>query len=205
MDNPSFTLIADPGSLLIEKDCSGIAGSCNGLICLTGYRSVYRSANAEFYYDYWLRLWNPATRNISPKLACFHDIRGFFFNFGCDDSTGTFKVVASRYIHDRLTSEVRVFSLGDNVWRNIESLPVVHLDLDCEGFWHTNVFLNSTLNWLAIYNDIPITLYWYGDLEDITVEQIVIVSLDLGTETYHQYRLPQGFDEVPFILFLQGN
>jgi len=36
-------------------------------------------------------------------------------------------------------------------------------------------------------------------VEDITVEQIVIVSLDLGTETYNQYRLPQGFDEVPLI------
>jgi len=48
-------------------------------------------------------------------------------------------VVASRYTRDRLTSEVRVFSLGDNVWRNIESFPVVHLNLDYEGFEHTDV------------------------------------------------------------------
>ncbi|KEH28793.1 putative F-box domain-containing protein [Medicago truncatula] len=196
LDNPSFTLITDPRSLLNEKDCSGIAGSCNGLICLTGYRSIYWSDDDELY-DYWLRLWNPATRKISPKIGCFRDLPGFVFNFGCDDSTDTFKVVASRYIRDRLTSEVRVFSLGDNVWRNIESFPVVHLNLYYEGFEHTDVFLNSTFNWLAIYNDIPITWYWFPDLEDITVEQIVIVSLDLGTESYNQYRLPRGFDEMP--------
>ena len=41
LDNPSFTLITDPRSLLNEKDCSGIAGSFNGLICLTGYRLVH--------------------------------------------------------------------------------------------------------------------------------------------------------------------
>ena len=167
---------------------------------MTGYRSavagsVYHSADAEFYYDYWLRLWNPATRNISPKIGCF---RGFVFNCGCDNSTGTFKVVASRYIDDNhLTSEVRVFSLGDNVWRNIESFPVVPLNLNFEKFNHTGVFLNGTLNWLAIHNDIPITGYPYRAVEFITVEQIVIVSLDLGTETYDQYKLPQGFDELP--------
>ena len=192
IDNPSFTLVADSHSLLNEKDCSGIAGYCNGLICLTGYRS----ADVECY-DYWLRLWNPATRIISPKIGCFRDLRGFIFNFGCDNSTGTFKVVASRYIRDHLTSEVRILSLDHKVWRNIESFPVVHLRLDHQGFGHIDVFLNGTLNWLAVHNDIPVT--WYHDpvVQDITVEQIVIVSLDLGTESYNQYRLPQGVDEVP--------
>jgi len=196
LDNPSFTVVADRHSMLNEKDCSGIAGFCNGLICLTGYRFIYDSADTECY-EYWLRLWNPATRKISPKIGCFRDLRSFVFNCGCDNSTGTFKVVASRYIHDHLTSEVRVFSLRDNVWRNIESFPAVPLRLDYQGFGHTDVVLNGTLNWLAVHNDIPIT--WYGDLavEDITVEQIVIVSLDLGTESYNQYRLPLGFDEVP--------
>jgi len=106
-------------------------------------------------------------------------------------------VVASRYIRDHLTSEVRVFSLGDDVWRNIESFPVVPLDLNFEQFNHTGVFFNGTLNWLAVHNEIPIT--WYGDLavKDFTVEQIVIVSLDLGTESYNQSKLPRGFDEVP--------
>jgi F-box interacting protein len=191
LDNPSFTLFADSNSLLNQKDCSRIAGSCNGLICLTGHRS----ADGECY-DYWLRLWNPATRNISPKIGCFRDSGWFVFNFGCHNSTGTFKVVAARYSHDQLTTDVRVFSLGDNVWRNIESFPVVPIGLTYEESRHIDVFLNGTLNWLAIHNDIPIPWYHHPAANDITVEQIVIISLDLRTETYHQYRLPQGFDEV---------
>jgi F-box interacting protein len=197
LDNPSFTLVADPRFLLDEKDCSRLAGSCNGLIYLVGF-DLAGFANYEYNYDYWLRLWNPATRKISQKIGCFCDSGNFVFNFGCDNSTGTFKVVASRYIRDQLTTDVRVFNIGDNVWRNIESFPVVPLYCDIEQFHHTGVFLNGTLNWLAIHNDIPITCYIGQEaVVDITVEQIVVVSLDLGTETYNQYRLPQGFDEVP--------
>jgi len=43
------------------------------------------------------------------------------------------------------------------------------------------VYLNSTFNWLAINN----------------TNQIVIVSLHLGTEAYQRFKLPTGFDEVP--------
>jgi hypothetical protein len=39
-------------------------------------------------------------------------------------------------------------------------------------------------NWLAIHNN---TLYNGYDVKDFTVEQFVIVSLDLGTETYNHY------------------
>jgi F-box interacting protein len=143
-------------------------------------------------YEYWLRLWNPATREISEKFGCFTDYRGFNFNFGCDNSTGTFKVVASRYIRDKSTSDVRVLSFGDSVWRNIEIFPVLPLHLGYEAFEHNAVFLNGTLNWLAIPNNIPNT--WSSQL---TVEQRIIVSLDLGTETYNMYKLPLGFDKVP--------
>jgi len=34
-------------------------------------------------------------------------------------------------------------------------------------------------------------------LNDITIEQYVILSLDLSTETHTQLLLPQGFDKVP--------
>ena len=53
------------------------------------------------------------------------------------------------------------------------------------------VYLSGTLNWLAIYNSL------HYNFEDITVDQFVIVSLNLETETYNQYMLPRGFDEVP--------
>jgi len=54
------------------------------------------------------------------------------------------------------------------------------------------VYCSATFNWLAIHDGIN-----GYDLEYITVEQLVIVSLDLGTETYSQYNLPCGFDELP--------
>lgn len=34
-------------------------------------------------------------------------------------------------------------------------------------------------------------------MKDVIVEQFVIVSLDLGTETYDQYRLPHDFYDLP--------
>jgi F-box interacting protein len=146
-------------------------------------------------YEYWLRLWNPATRAISEKFGCFTDSRGLNFNFGCDNSTGTFKVVTSRYIRDKRTSDVRVLSFGDSVWRNIESFPVVPLHLNYEAFENDAVFLNGTLNWLAIRNDISGT--WFSRLKYLTVEQLIIVSLDLRTEAYNIYTLPRGFAKLP--------
>jgi F-box interacting protein len=193
LDNPSFILFADHHYLLDEKDCTYIAGSCNGLICLTGYRFL-PAMNYPYSYEHWLRLWNPATREISEKFGCFTDFRDFYFHFGCDNSTGTFKVVASRYIRDKSTS-VRVFSFGDSVWRNIESFPVVPLHVDRWAHGHNAVFFNGTLNWLAIHNYTRET--WFSRLKYLTVEQLIIVSLDLGTETYNMYKLPLGFDKVP--------
>ncbi|XP_045830237.1 F-box/kelch-repeat protein At3g23880-like [Trifolium pratense] len=195
LDNPSFTLFADHHYLLNEKDCSFVAGSCNGLICLYGFRFSPTYTIHHQTHEYWLRLWNPATRAISEKIGCFIDYRDFCFNFGCDNSTGTFKAVASRYIPDKLTSDVRVFSFDENVWRNIQSFPVVPFNLSGSGE-HEAVFFNGTLNWLAVRNDIPYTWYRHHP-ENLTVEQFVIVSLNLGTEIYNMYTLPQGFDEVP--------
>jgi F-box interacting protein len=181
-----------------EKDCSRLAGSCNGLICLIGEDLVTSTAECE-EFEYWFRLWNPATRAISEKIGCFIDNRGFGFNFGCDNSTGNFKLVASRYIpNDQLKSDVRVFSFNENVWRNIQGFPVFPLNFSSYepfAFADDGVFFNGSLNWLAIRtNHVPYIRYHQP--YDLTVEQFVIVSLDLGTETYNMYRLPQGFDEV---------
>jgi len=200
--NPSFTLSADPYYPVI-KGCTRVVGSCNGLICLTD-----DSFNGE-YREYWFRLWNPSTRTTSPILGNFCIFRnysldepGWFdgyykFSFGCDNSTGTYKVVASRYNRRELRSNVRILSLRDNVWRDIESFPVDPILLkssSSEIGEYAAVYFRSTINWLAIQNEF---YYTVSNIKDITVEQFVIVSLDLGSETYNQYLLPRGFDEVP--------
>ncbi|XP_004492107.2 F-box/kelch-repeat protein At3g23880-like [Cicer arietinum] len=193
LHNPSFKLSVDSYYLSNEKDCEHkIAGSCNGLICLTGFSFTFT------YREYWLRIWNPATRTLSPKIGYFRDssnspheyysLPAFDFKFGYDNSTDTYKVLATNIY---LTGTVRILTLGDNVWRDIESFPVVPLKRIYRK--SGGVYLGGTLNWLAMDNDFP-----YSVLKNhATVEQFRIVSLDLGTETYNQYMLPRRFDEMP--------
>jgi len=185
-ENPSFTVFNDSHSHHLNfKDFQGgsfIAGSCNGLILLV-----------DGVFKHWLRVWNPATRTSSEKFGyCYHRRGDFRFAFGYDNSTGTYKVVA---LFKRLkTTEVRILNLGgDLVWRNIESFPFAPLSLDVGGDY---VYLSGTLNWLAIHNNHSVADLW-DNFEDITIEQYIIVSLDLETETYHQYTVPLGFAEVP--------
>ncbi|XP_058739930.1 F-box/kelch-repeat protein At3g23880-like [Vicia villosa] len=202
LDNPSFTLSVDEKYLVQSKGCSNIVGSCNGLICLVG-RSITRE-----YFEYSFRLWNPATRMTSPKfgsLCLFHNTSVFpssydgnyNFLFGYDNSTDTYKVVASRYSGREQGSDVRILSMGDNVWRDIESFPVVplHFGADSElSDDNCGVYFKNSINLLAIKNKL---WFYRTDIKNITVKQFVIVSLDLGTETYHLYLPPSGFDEVP--------
>ncbi|XP_058732566.1 F-box/kelch-repeat protein At3g23880-like [Vicia villosa] len=204
-DNPSSPFVADSHYLLNNDDHPpfSIVGSCNGLICLLYLDFTYT------HEEYWFQLWNPTTRKISQDLGYSrHSKLGFIFNFRCDDSTGTFKVVAYRFIPEGYTSEVKVFTVGDNVWRKIEIFPIVPLAFPLFSQFMGNrsdgVFLNSTLNWLALHkhiqkdqDDYDYAYNWACLMKEITVEDLVIVSLDLATETYNRYLLPQGFDELP--------
>ncbi|XP_058732570.1 F-box/kelch-repeat protein At3g23880-like [Vicia villosa] len=169
-DNPASTFVADSHYLLNNDDHPPfiIVGSCNGLICLLYLDFTYT------HEEYWFQLWNPTTRKISQDLGYSrHSKLGFIFNFGCDDSTGTFKVVAYRFIPEGNTSEVKVFTVGDNAWRKIESFPITPL-----AYSLFSQFMGNRSD------------------GEISVEDLVIVSLDLGTETYNRYLLPQGFDEL---------
>jgi len=133
----------------------------------------------------------PRFRNSAARPFPF---LGYYnFTFGCDNSTGTYKIVASNYNpHGQQRTNVRILSFGDIVWREIQSFPVVPIhSYFGENNVHNAVYLSSTLNWLAIHNDFDY------DIKNLRVEQFVIVSLDLGTETYNQYRLPRDFDEMP--------
>ncbi|XP_058736879.1 F-box/kelch-repeat protein At3g23880-like isoform X1 [Vicia villosa] len=173
----------DPHYRLKNLDCWEVVGSCNGLLCLRG------SSWAPKNHTTWLRLWNPATNTLSEKLGYQTN---FYcrFTFGYDISTDSYKAVAFS------ANKVKVFRFGDNVWRNIECFPVVPFDveatrLSCHPFVYNGVYVSGAINWLAIRNKIEY------EWKDITVDQFVIVSLDLATETYRELLPPQGFVEVP--------
>jgi F-box interacting protein len=93
------------------------------------------------------------------------------------------------------TGMVKVLSIGNNSWRNIQCLL---LPLDCfESRLNSFcVHLNGTIDWLALRNYFDKYSPSFNDGR-ITFDEYVIVSLDLSTESHIQLLLPQGFDEVP--------
>jgi F-box interacting protein len=130
-------------------------------------------------------LLEPYYENISNILGSDFDYdNGEFYEFvfGYDNSTDTYKVVAL----NSDGNDVRVFTLGDNVWRTIKSFPVDTLLLLSSSGICNGAYLSSTVNWLACMRD-----HWIHN----RVQKCVIVSLDLGTETYSQMLLPEPFDE----------
>jgi F-box interacting protein len=167
-----------------------IVGSCNGLLCLFGVSHTSRHQ--------WFCFRNLAMRKESEKFTLFFDCYNktkYNFSFGYNNSTQTYKVVAF-YVKVKPDSKpksvVKVFSLGDNSWRDIQCLPVLPIYClidDDDDNKNDGVHLNGTINWIAFHNDIDIG-------SSVTVDQLLILSLDLSTETYTQLLLPGRFDEV---------
>ncbi|CAL5191994.1 unnamed protein product [Lathyrus oleraceus] len=183
LQNRSITFPNDPYYQLNDKDCRDVIGSCNGLVCLLGY-SPSEHAQTEF----WLRFWNPATRTISDKLGFFRDVKpewgSWNFVFGYDNSTDTYKVVALNTANNR--REVTVLSLGENVWRTIQSFPVVPILLSSsDSRMYGGVYFSCTVNWLGT-----------NPRNDKLFDDSVIISLNLSTETYTQMLPPSGFEIV---------
>jgi F-box interacting protein len=206
LNNRPITLTNDPHYLTNDgsKDLfiHQMVGSCNGLICLFSHSIGYQ--------DICLRFWNPCTRTKSGKLGylsllrySIHQRRYFKFAFGYDNITSTYKVVLLNFHirpdNTKITkiTTLEVFSLGDNDWINIQNFPAIPLQvLNIGKGVHNGVYLSGTVNWLAV-----------SEYPFYSVDQYVIISLDLGTETYTQMCLPQGFDELsrlPTIGVLMG-
>ncbi|GAU18259.1 hypothetical protein TSUD_176010 [Trifolium subterraneum] len=193
LENRYISISNDPYYQLNDKDCCyEVVGSCNGLICLIGYPK-----NEIVYKTMWLCFWNPATRKISDKLGSDYHYNVKYtwkyskFVFGYDNSTDTYKVVAVSQTDNndpQSKTKVRVFSLGDNIWRTIQGFPVVPLQVFIKsmGCDLDGVHLNCTVNWMANQSDLT--------------NDYVIISLDLCTEKYTQMLLPQGLEYDPHVL-----
>ncbi|CAL5191995.1 unnamed protein product [Lathyrus oleraceus] len=203
LENRYITVPKSPYFRLRDKECRDVVGSCNGLICLIGY-----SLNEWTKFKrVWFRFWNPATRSISEKLGYFsyydkHERKSCKFVFGYDNSTDTYKVVMLRSGCDsdpQSKVSVKAFSLGNNVWRNIQSFSVIPLQLvmdprENDGVPRENdgVHLSGTINWLAYRDDVNLR-------KDNPIEKYVIISLDLCTEINTQFLLPDGFEKESYM------
>jgi len=189
LQDPPFTITNDPSYPRDIMAVGSFDGSCNGLFCF-----IYDAA--EKYRTSYLYFYNPATRKISKKFWYSNDNRKDMYSmdrysFGYDSSSDTYKAVMYGLFSDSKTklngTRVRVFSLGDNVWRDIEDITVAVMNHD--------VYFSGSVNWLALESCFNQSRNY--DSKSFTLSQFVIVSLDLGTETYTRLLLPQGFDEVP--------
>ncbi|XP_058741570.1 F-box/kelch-repeat protein At3g23880-like [Vicia villosa] len=199
-ENPPITLSDEPHYLINDvclyqsnsRVIHRVVGSCNGLICFLTYSILHQ--------DITFRLWNPSTRTISKTLGHLDfsidrvsQARSLKFVFGYDNLTSTYKVVFLNFQLRNTITEAKVLSSVDNVWRNIQNFPAAPLQFKFRfhpvySFYHDNdgVYLSGTANWLGAF-----------DYEVKSLENYVIISLDLGTETYTQMHLPHGFVEMP--------
>jgi len=191
LHNSPFTIAADPSYSWDIMYVGSFVGSCNGLLCVN-YHAYMKSGMSCLHF------YNPATRILSKEFWYSNENRKNMYpmeryTFGYDSSSDTYKVVMYGLFFDSKTklngTRVRVFSLGDNVWRDIEDITVAVINHD--------VYFSGSVNWLALEN--CFNQPWNYDSKCFTLSQFVIVSLDFGTETYTRVLLPQGFDEVPHL------
>ncbi|KAK2969217.1 hypothetical protein RJ640_020367 [Escallonia rubra] len=102
-----------------EFDTFRIAGSVNGLLCLTDYRFQYYGKN--------LYLWNPSVHKFRiVRDSCFARKPDTFvvLGFGFDSRTSDYKVVRifydfNLYFSGGKVPDVEVYSINTGVWRKI--------------------------------------------------------------------------------------
>ncbi|CAL5191602.1 unnamed protein product [Lathyrus oleraceus] len=203
LDNSSTIVEFYPYYQLNENNSSWwIVGSCNGLLTLIDTNIPPLNRDSRICFK------NPATRAKTEYFLPSSNI-SFQFAFGYDTLNEIYKVVAFHVELDvkrRKTSMVKfcdartmvkVFSMGDDSWRNIESFPALPLYRFNNNSINNGVYLSGTMNWLALRDYFCFNYLLCSNEGSIDLEQFLIVSLDLSTETYTKLLLPQGFDKVP--------
>ncbi|CAK8569525.1 unnamed protein product [Lathyrus sativus] len=184
LENPSINILKEDSKYQLTKLChrEGLIGSCNGLVC------VLNSSENGFY------VWNPATTQpfsenvVSYPLPLRHEKIYYRFSFGYDNLSNKYKLVMFSL------EEVRVFTIGDNVWKNIQCFPVYPYSskIFIDRIGGDGVYVSNSLNWFALLDN-----HGYYNNQDLNVEQLAIISLDLGTETYTKFQFPRDIDEIP--------
>ncbi|RHN65496.1 putative F-box domain-containing protein [Medicago truncatula] len=145
--------------------------SCDGILCIGGS------------YKGLVILWNPSLRKFKelplfekPKVTHLR----MSFGFGYDSFKENYKVIvvlhylirdstgSDNWVHK---SEVKVHTLGSNIWKNIHEFPFGVFPVARSG-----KFVSGTINWLASRQFHPCTRS--------------IVSFDLAKESYQKISPP---------------
>jgi F-box interacting protein len=147
-------------------------GSCNGILCF-----------ADDYKGLVI-LWNPSIRKFK-ELPLFTKPKNHWqmaFGFGYDSSKDKYKVVVVLDYYMPHTTiegswvekiEVKVHTLGTNIWRNIQGYPFAGVPV-----WGPGKFVSGTINWL------------------VSGSPRFIVSFDLANESYQKILLPIGGEDM---------
>ncbi|OIT24606.1 PREDICTED: F-box protein At3g07870-like [Nicotiana attenuata] len=151
-----------------------VVGSCKGLLCLSGvydHQAVY--------------IYNPFSTEHKKLPHCNHEleVNEVVYGFGFHPATNDYKVIKIGYYphvyyatwspvnthdHDLPRSEVHVFCLGSNTWRNLGELPY--------KLHHSpGVLVSGRLHWVTRFN-------WHLDR--------LIVSFDLFNDTFQEVPRP---------------
>lgn len=122
-------------------------------------------------YQGYIRLWNPSTRLRSKRSPIVVSIDGLitYHGFGYDHVNDKYKVLV--VVDDFNETVTKVYTFGANSWTTIQDFP-------CHPTRGLGKFVSGTINWVA-----------RGGVNAIT-DQWVILSLDLGKESYGEMLLP---------------
>ncbi|AES68761.1 putative F-box domain-containing protein [Medicago truncatula] len=146
-------------------------GSCNGIVCI-----------ADNEYTSLVICWNPSTRKFK-ELPLFEKpmtgVNVMTFGFGYDSSKDNYKVVVvlEYLVLDEDDSffnktQVKVHTLGTNIWRTIQDYHFGGLIVPMKG-----EFVSGTINWLF-------------SKEQFWEYPCFIVSFDLAKESYQKISPP---------------
>jgi F-box interacting protein len=161
-----------------------IINSCNGLIC---FKTSYEDSNSD------LVVGNPSTGKfkILPPLENLPQGKSKTgYSIGYDGFSDTYKVVAVtcyRFHKSDLfcKTQVRIYNSNTNFWKRIADFPSKIMS---KPGWYDGIFVSGTINWV-IPRDQDNDSSW------------VILSLDLGNESYEEILQPNfGLDEPLEIL-----
>ncbi|XP_026383678.1 F-box/kelch-repeat protein At3g06240-like [Papaver somniferum] len=159
-----FPIISPKTPMPFIEETVQVLGSCKGLICFVLVFARIHGLLNPFTGEY---------RKLPSPGSSIPSGKSLFYNYGLgyDSKTSDYKLVRIAK-SDENVPEVKVYTVGSNSWRSIENLDIPYVS--CRG---TSRFLNGCLHWIANYS---------------FQTPRVIVSFDLGSETFKELALPEN-------------